>query len=131
MRDGRKSAVVREKEPLEDPEETGADAELAAICETLEKLGQEKFEGRHAGQMMTAEAEKRTRKEIKRELCCGPLAKERDAVCKKLREAGICVLRQGELEEYVGLAVTGSRGGMSARSSDSWRCTAMLPRPLS
>lgn len=85
----------------------GADAELSALCEALDRRGEEEFAKRHACQTMTDEAEKRARKEIKKELCRAELAKERDAVCGKLREARIFVLRQGELEEYVGL---GHRG---------------------
>ena len=81
----------------------GADAELAASCETLENCSQEEFEHRHGGRAMTQEAEKRARREIKSELCRGPLAIERDAIFGKLQGKSIFVLRQGELEEYVGL----------------------------
>ena len=81
----------------------GADAELAALCEKLDRESQVEFEKRHAGQEMTEEAEKRARKEIKKELCCGSLVKERDAICAKLQAENVYVLRQGEIEEYISL----------------------------
>lgn len=81
----------------------GADAELAAFCEVLKNRSQEEFEKRYGGQQMTDEGEKRARKEIKKELCRGPLERERDVIRAKLRQKNIFVLGQGELEEYVGL----------------------------
>jgi putative ATP-dependent endonuclease of the OLD family len=79
----------------------GGDAEFAQFMQRLQAMAPAGGDGDEL-------AKKRER--IRRtEVCAGELSDQRDAICERLMMRGIFVLRQGEIEDYVGLGY-GAKG---------------------
>ena len=81
----------------------GADPDLARFNEELTRLvppipAHERNDARD-----------RDRKRQLKTTCCGQLSADRDTICDRLRDSDIFVLREGDIEDYVGLT-QGNKG---------------------
>jgi len=81
--------------------ELEADPDLSQLCEELRTNADREMSLKPD---LTGETLKRERKKCMMKLCTSnALCRKRDTVCAKLEHLGTFILRQGEIEDYVGL----------------------------